>query len=353
MKRTKPSRVFVTIFLTVQLLGCGWLSALSALAEPATGSGSGSTGGSGVNPVNLDLNSTERNLNVGNLANNKPLTIQVGDTSRTLGPQDVVTAGERLAAYQIFSTGQQSILLGNLGNAVGGSFTMGPKFNQYVSDLVIPAGVTAVRDFGTAASLNLAGNLVNQGSLFALSSNSQVTTAAISAANIFNQQGAILSSVLPAQELSGMTSAVSALNLQLTALQNIVNAGKISSSGALSAVAGGSIINSGSNAVMQAVNNINLVSGAANIINSGVISSLAGNVNLASLVAQNLTVNNIGGRLEALAGAVNLRDSLFKESFSTLFNGGEILSKELNLHAGNGKVDLTAEHISGLVNSWG
>src|SRR5438445_303421 len=97
------------------------------------------------------------------------------------------------------------------------------------------------------------------GALYAISTNPQITTAVINATNILNQQTGLLSSILPASILSTLTNPVAHLNLNLNAIQNIINQGIISSSGNLAATAGGAIINAGLNgstAVMQALNNI-------------------------------------------------------------------------------------------------
>lgn len=211
------------MFLSLQLL---FWQTITLAATAVDGQATAPTHSSRT-PVELDLSSTSATLTANHLTQAAPITIQVGSVNKTLTAATLVTPAELLAAYQVFSTGNQSIILSAAGNAVGGSLALGAKFSQYVSALVIPQGVTAVRDFGRAQALNLTGNLVNQGNFYAYSSNPLVNTAAVSANNIVNQTGALLSSVLPAQGLPGLNSAVSALNLQLTAAQNLYNAGTI------------------------------------------------------------------------------------------------------------------------------
>lgn len=237
--------------------------------------------------MNLDLTSTARNLGPGNMVNNRPTSILVGQTSVPVTPSSLLSAAERLAVYQMISTGRQSILISPQGNAVGGTLTLGPKFAQYVSSLVVAPGVTAVRDSGTAGALSLAGDLTNGGAFYALSTNASVTNALISANNITNLQGAIMSSVVPASVLASFPGAVATLDLVLST-KNLQNAGVISSSGSLTAIASETITNalpsgvSGSVPLMQANNDVSLT--AQNLIDRGAIISQPGK----------LTVNVLG-----------------------------------------------------------
>src|SRR5438105_8938111 len=102
-----------------------------------------SPGQAAPQPINLDLTSTNPTLSPGRAAST-PVPIVIGGTAQNITSTSVLTPAERLAVYQVLSTGQQSIQIGNLGNAIGGSFNMGANFAQYVSSLVIPQGVTAV-----------------------------------------------------------------------------------------------------------------------------------------------------------------------------------------------------------------
>lgn len=145
--------------------------------------------------------------------------------------------------------------------------------------------------------------------------------------------------------------AISQLNLSLYAVQNIVNSGIISSSGNLSITAGGSVVNSSASAVsalMQAAANVNLT--AANIINSGSITALAGNINLQSQQLANLAVNNSNGVLQALGG--NIVISAPSAAIADLIDvrGGDFLSRELNINAGDGVFQGQVDDVTGWVN---
>jgi hypothetical protein len=281
--------------------------------------------------------------------------IMVGGLVKTITSSTPLTPAERLAVQQVISTGQQSIQLTAAGNAVAGTFRVDQGASQHVSHLVIPAGVTAIHDGGVKEALNLTGNLVNAGNLFAISSDAAVTNVTFSAVNIINQPGALLSSILPAAGLPGIASAVSNLSLTLEALQDIINAGTISSAGNLSMSAGGAIVNQ---ATLSATDSVNLASTIGSIVNSGNITAFLGNINIATQlsqsiaanVAQALNINNVGGTLSALNGTINIRDALFAAKVDTNLLGGDWLARELSLHGGNGVLRANVHNVTGVTN---
>ncbi|MBY0547624.1 MAG: beta-propeller fold lactonase family protein [Candidatus Obscuribacterales bacterium] len=311
--------------------------ATAQIADPPSG---------GAPLQSLDLGSTERNRTA-ELPAGGTVSIQVGEENRVVTAADLVTSAELIAVQQVLTGSLQTLLIGGAGNAVGGSFHL---TETLLHDLVVPANVTLLRDFGTAGTLSLAGTLSNSGNVFAFSSNQLTTTASIAASQILNQQGAVLSSVLPAS-FAGLQN-VNSLNLNLVAVNSIVNAGVIASSGSLSLVAGNSIVNAAegslsSLAVLQSVGNLNLQ--ASNIVNAGLASSTA-NINIAGQTLTNLLINNTEGRLEALAGALNVRDAFFADKFDVSIIGGDILSESVNVYSGAGKIDVNVGDLTGLVN---
>lgn len=220
---------------------------------------------------------------------------------------------------------------------------------------------TNVIDFGnhTGGTLTLTGDLVNSGTLYAISTNPAITTAVFSAPNVFNQTGATISTVLPAGGLPGYANAISGLSLIFNVTNNFVNSGTINSAGALAINAGGSITNAlpqGITAplpVMQAINNIDIASQIGNIVNAGTIASVAGNINLTAAAANVLSVNNIGGIMQALQGNINVRDALFTGTVGMNIVGGDWLSKNLNLMNGNGLVSAQFGSATGVINAIG
>lgn len=236
--------------VTALLIGAGIVLQLTALRASAQG-------------VNYDLTSSQSSAT--HLAGD--VSIDVGGSMVTVQHGSLLTPAEQVAVNQVLGAGQQAILLSAQGTAVGGVVNLSTDLGAGVHHLVIPQGVTALGNFSNQSSISISGNLVNSGNLYAYSSNAAATVALISAANITNQQGGVISSVLPSK-LSTSLGAISQLNLSLYAVQNIVNSGIISSSGNLSITAGGSVVNSSASAVsalMQAAANVNLT--AANIIN--------------------------------------------------------------------------------------
>lgn len=196
-------------------------------------------------PVHLDLSSSEANLSAQSLIPGGQSGVQITQDGKsvTIGASDMVTPAQLVAVGQALSGGQ-TINLNASGVAVGGTFTLTNNLAQSISGLNVPSGVTAIQDFASAG-LNLAGNFSNYGTFYAVSSSTNVTTAVIQASNIFNQPGALLTSVLPTAGLPGYSNLVANLNLSLIATNNIVNYGSITSSGGIAATAGGSISNLG------------------------------------------------------------------------------------------------------------
>jgi hypothetical protein len=313
-------------------------------------------GGWARTPVNLNLSSTAATIAAPARLIQNPVNIMVGGISQRVTAGQKITPAQMVAVSQMLRTGAQSIQIGANGAANGGSLVIGQRLSQHIANLVVPQGVTLI---DRASTLSLTGNLTNAGNLYVLSNNPAVTTAHITAANIFNQQGALISSVLPFGGLAGMVNALPNLNLSLSALNNIVNAGTISSSGHLNLAAGGSITNAlppgvtGPSPLLQALNNVNL--NASSITNSGLIASIAGNINVAALAAsgqaiQALNINSAGGAFQALNGAINIGSSQSGAATNISLTGGDWLSRELNLYAGAGNVNVDAGNVTGVVN---
>lgn len=221
-------------------------------------------------------------------------------------------------------------------------------------DTVVNNGETHVFDFSNSSSISVLNNLMNMGTIYALSSNPAITSGSINANNVFNFPGAIITSVLPAGGLAGYSNAISGFSFSLNAANNIVNSGAITSAGDLNLIAGGAVINAlpatvtGPSPVMQAMQNVNVIS--SNLLNSGIITSALANINVSTVLAQNVMINNQFGVLQALNGSLNIRDSLFTEKFNTTIFGGDILAKELNLFSGSGITDISVLSLTPKVN---
>lgn len=287
--------------------------------------------------VNLDFGSTSNSV-----VSPTNASIMSGGHLLNVSYGSYLTPAQAAALMQVISGANQTLVLGASGNAIGGTFVLDPQAGQTISNLIIPTGVTVLGNYNHAAAVNIAGNLTNSGTFVAISSNPALTSVTVNATNITNTVGGVITSALPAGLSINNLSSVAHLNLTLNAVNNITNYGLISSSGSLTAIAGNSIINSlptgsvGPTPVMQALVDVNLISN--NIINSGTIAANNGNLNLASLISSQLSVNNTGGILQAINGAVNFRAADFLDKMSTTISGGSILAKEMNVNGGLGEV---------------
>lgn len=339
---------FVTTFLTVETaIPCPAL-AQSAPAAPRAASPN-------VSPqtLNLDLGTSARSIPAATAVTTSarttgPMQFVSGGATRTVSPSDLLTPAEFVALSQILATGRQTLTLNASGTAVGGNFALNAALAQTINALTIPQGVTAAHNFGTAAALNLAANLTNAGTFYAFSSNPAVTGASIAAANISN--AGLLTTILPNLSILGVTGAVPRLNLSLTASGNIANAGIISSSGSLSLSAGGSISNATA-AIMQASGTIDLCSQSGRFTNGGLIAAATGGINFSTgQLVRNIVIDNSGGTLQALNGSISIRDQLFSGNANTAMNGGNWLSRQLNVYSGSGAAAIDTGDITGIIN---
>lgn len=257
----------------------------------------------------------------------------------------------------VFSSTADSCAIGQVANSTSTTNGVVVSSGQQVIDahhlngasgLSVAKGATAIIDFGTASSINLTGNLSNYGSIYAVSTNPQVHTANLSALNISNMQGGLLTTVLPSGGFSVLPNLLPNLNLSIAAVNSIYNAGVISSAANLNLSAGNTITNIGT---MSAVQNVNILAGINGLVNSGLIQSIAANINVSTLAAQNLVVNNTNGTMQALLGSINMStlSSVNDKPDLTIF-GGNLLSKELNITDLLGATDINVNNVSGTLN---
>ncbi|MBY0359095.1 MAG: hypothetical protein K2W82_13920 [Candidatus Obscuribacterales bacterium] len=79
--------------------------------------------------INLDLSSTTQSVTANCISN--PVSIDVGGTNMAVTQGMVLTPAQLIVAYQVARGGQQSLLLGADGAAVGGSFVLGNHLANY------------------------------------------------------------------------------------------------------------------------------------------------------------------------------------------------------------------------------
>jgi hypothetical protein len=299
-------------------------------------------------PENLNLSSTQRTVVAPQGTPNT--SINIGGQNRAVGAGSSLTAAEAVAVQQLVNRGAQSLFLGANGNAVGGRVIM--NTGDVVSSMTIPRSVSVVRDFATTGNLNLTGNIINAGTIHAVSTNSAINTALITANNITNLVTGHITSVLPSGGIAGFGSAISNLNLSISALGKLINYGTISSAGDLniSAVSGLHNVSTGpeTKAVLSGAGAVNIF--ASSIFNSGLVSA-GTNINVVqSILNRDLAINNKGGIFEALSGVITFNNTGAGAANTLLFEGGSLLSQVLNVDGGKGKINFTADTVSGLMN---
>jgi hypothetical protein len=276
---------------------------------------------------------------------------RVGDQTRTVDVGDSVTAAELAALNQIVASGRQNLILSQTGVAVGGSLSIHNDLVSQLGNLSIPKGVTAFGDFSKGPSFVLSGDLVNGGKLFAFSQNPAANLASFQAQNITNVAGSLISTVMPAGILPGI-SPIAALDLHLNAKQDLINAGLIESSKGVSITAGGSIQNIGSTSNIQARTDVLLNSASGQVVNAGAIQALAGNVGISAASNADLNIQAQGGRFVA-GQAINVREPGYSGATKTGLSGGDYISGALNIHAGVGDVEAVLGEVSGTLNADG
>lgn len=270
---------------------------------------------------------TAANVNLGGTQHNRVApragALNIGGQRFNILPGQLVTDAELAALNQVSKSGQQHLLLGAQGNAVGGHVNLGADLHGTINNLTIPEGVTAVSNFAAGGSFNVLGALNNAGTLYAFSSVPGVHQASFNANSLTNQASGLISSVMPS--VYGYSSAVKVLDLHLGATGDLLNLGKIFSSG-------------------------NLSIAASNVSNSGTIESATGNINFISPGNSPLVVNNLGGSITASQGVINFRDANFvwKNDLSLL--GGNVHANAINFFSGDGSVNIDVAQIMGRVN---
>ncbi len=384
--------------LTASLALAGFVPLQVAIAAPAPTGASGSNQTAGIN---LNLGSTQTTSAI--KSQTAPVNILIGGQSQTIAPGQSLTPAERVAVYQVMH-GSQTLVLGANGAASGGSLSISQIFGQHIASLTIPSGVTVL---DKASTLSLSGTLTNSGNLFTIASSPTQSSANIQALSIFNNQGGVITSLLPA----GIASPVSNLSLNLSAANSILNQGTISAAGnltltagtsitnnsaisslgSLSMNAGTSILNTGSIAAAQGMNlaattgsitnsgiisalsgnlalssattmlntgtltgnqNIDLLCGSGTLTNGGTISSLLGNIDISSVNDEDINVDGTGGTFQAVNGAINFRDASYQGSAGISLTGGNYLSQNLNLYSGAGSITGNIGEVTGALNSY-
>lgn len=309
-------------------------------------------------PVSLDLSSKTANI-PGSLLGGKTVVLDVGGTKTTVSSSSTLTPAEYVAALGTISSGTQTLHLNSLGQATSGQFTV--PTSTSLANILVPTGVVGVYDFGASkGNFSLSGNFINSGAFFLVSSNQAVTSGTLSALNIVNNSGALLSSVLPFGGLSGFSNLVQGLSFNLQAVNNITNYGTIASAGTLGMTAGGTITN-GALANILSVNNLNVTAPSivnqgllssvlanisvlsSNITNSGLMKTFLGSISIQSLTDRALNINNLSGVISSAAG---LKFGTEDSDSSINVCGGSLYANSVSFINPGGSVNVSVADIS-------
>lgn len=301
--------------------------------------------------VDFDLSSIEANVVIGSklLGPGSSIKITVGGMVKEVNAGDHVTASEYLAVKQVLATGHQDIQMNSKGAAVGGQFDLSQisSRNDQVraDDFVIPENVIGYADLGRKSTFQVEGDLTNSGSLIALPSETRRHTGIVfGARSILNNSGAIIST--SPVDSGAMTDAT--IDLTLLARNNVENYGTISSSGDLTISAGEIVVNHSGGTVSSSAG-VSLE--APSLVNAGLIESQNSSVQIDSVGT--LNVDNRDGVIGAAQGAIALRGQDYRGSFDTNLVGGDLLSREFNVNAGQGTANIDVRKLTGKLNQTG
>jgi hypothetical protein len=312
-----------------------------------------------TNLQQLDMTSTKLSVTLDkSLFRTAPsLTITVGGEEKTFSAGSRVTAAEYVALKQLSEDGTQTLGINSDGIAQSGSFSLNSVASRRVGDLVIPTNVAAINLVTSSRKLAVSGDIQNFGAIYGVSTDERLNSGRIIAKTITNETGATISTTLNETVKSLINGGIEDLSLELEARKGITNHGQISSAGNLTlTTTGGGIANiagsstrngrdMASNASPQsapritAQKDLNIISGSGEVINSGIMQSLAANVNVASTnVEQDISIIGGNGSIQALQGDINVRSADYAGSANITLVGGDYLAKNLNLFSGTGKI---------------
>lgn len=277
--------------------------------------------------IPLDTSSTTHKVPASTVLPSGSAAIVEAGRAKIIGSGASLTPGEALALSQVVNAGRQTLQIGATGAAVGGSFVLNAGMPVAAGDLVVPQNVMAIINYSATNNLNLLGNLIDLGSVYAVSTNRAITEVSLGALGINVGEGALLTTILPPGGLAGFSQAVPNLGLNLSAANGVVNLGTISSAANLSMAFGGSFVN------------------------RGLIASQSGDVTFSTIdPGANLVIDNTGGRIEA-AQSINVRQAGYVGNGAIKLTGSDWISNQLNLNGGAGAVDVNVGVVSGQINT--
>lgn len=358
----------IELFVSAQLLLACSLSCLSMVSSPSAraqqaGNAAPAQAPSQGLPLELDLSSQTASIS-GALLGHNEVEVNFAGASTTVNSSSLLTPAQYLAALSVVSGGQQTLQVNSSGQAVSGSFQL--PTGASLASVLVPSGITGVYDFAGGQNLNLSGNFTNSGAFYLVSSTQSLNSGSLSALNIVNNSGALLSSVLPASGLAGFNNLVSNLSFNLNAVNNLTNFGTIASAGSLNITAGNQILNGASSNILaniSAMTSLSMIApsiinqgniGAslaslnvqtANLVNSGLLKATNGDMSISNLASTVLNVSNSGG-LIAAHNLLEFANSAGRNS-SIVVDGGVLAANSVIFDNELGTVSVSVEDLPG------
>ena len=179
------------------------------------------------------------------------VTINVGGTPTTFKAGASVTPSEYLLIQQTLTHSSTDLVLNSSGVATGGNFSLNGRTEANASEIVVASGVTAL---DSSKSLNLSGNLVNYGTIDAVSLILRLSQIRFLPKTSQMKRAQKLRHSCPTICWQIAPNAVSGVNLTLNAANNLTNSGVISSAGNLTLNTGSGSITNNAGAVVKAAN---------------------------------------------------------------------------------------------------
>ncbi len=307
-----------------------------------------------VTNSNFNLSSIISSIKASSITNFHPLEINIGNVRTDIYSNSTVTPAESIAVSQVLNHNMQSLILNDLGQAVGGTLNL-TEFGP-VNNLLIPHNVDGQINQGNFTVIE---NLVNYGNIYVNLNNTTSKLETITANNILEMTGS---------SIQGTGTAANSMvhdNLLLKDQTDFINFGTVSNFSDISINSNGNIVNQ-TDGQINSIAGINLsISSFGYLINNGLIDGQ--NINIAfNGNGQNLNPVIIGnGDFNSILGSVNIITSnipsgitggntasaSISDGFGELkINGVNFNGKNLNISAPNEKVILAANSISSIIN---
>ena len=252
-----------------------------------------------------NLNSSLANYSLANLAH--PIDILQGNSILAVHNDQLLTPAESIAVKQILSDNDQSLILNNLGQAIGGNFNSNLLPNN-LNNILIPQGVSLIVNQTNFETNNA---LVNYGDI--VYNNASHSDFSLTVPNLLiNESNAMLST-------SG--------NLTIST---------------------GVLINEGS---IYTTNNLNI--NTNNAFNTGILESGLGNINFADNLSNNTTIDILGSPnsiIEANNSSINITNNTNPVNSQTDLIHNNYLSRDLNITDINGSINAMVNKVTGLIN---